>query len=273
MNNNEFSMEVFNKFFIDDFPQFSDFQIEFFDQIDSTNNYAKKLLTECKSSSKTKIIIAFSQTNGRGRIGRTFFSPKNTGIYISLIYSPKNQIINPARITAFSSVAVCNAINTIFKIEPKIKWINDIYFNQKKIAGILTEGIVDFQTQKIQSAIIGIGINILPNEDCPKELQNKVGSILQQGEFLQKNQKEEFVAQICGKVFSILEKENSKIIKEYRKLSFLIGKEVLVIPIIDNQKSSYKAKVLNITDEAFLQVQLQNGEQKILQSGEVSLQI
>ena len=186
-----FTTESFNQIFKKDFPDFADCNIEVFKEIDSTNTYAKRVLTECgnlrnvdgtlTSAGKKyhqSIIAAESQTAGRGRLGRTFVSPAKTGIYISVIYAPVGGITNPAKITAFSAVAVCRAIKELYGIECQIKWINDIYAGGKKICGILTEGFTNFETGTIESAIIGIGINMRDNPALfPTEVAKVAGSI------------------------------------------------------------------------------------------------
>ncbi len=162
-----------------DFPDFPDFPvIECFKTIDSTNSYAKRLLSECgnlrnpdgtltqagKKYHKS-IFLAESQTAGRGRLGRTFVSPEKTGIYLSLIYAPEGGITEPAKLTAFSAVALVRVIKRLYKIDAKIKWVNDIFIGGKKICGILTEGSANFETGLIEAAVVGIGVNISDNPE------------------------------------------------------------------------------------------------------------
>ncbi|MCR4954036.1 MAG: biotin--[acetyl-CoA-carboxylase] ligase [Treponema sp.] len=186
-----FTTESFTQILQKYFPDFANSNIEVFKEIDSTNTYAKRVLTECgnlrnvdgtlTSAGKKyhqSIIAAESQTAGRGRLGRTFVSPAKTGIYLSVIYAPVGGITNPAKITAFSAVAVCRAIKELYGIECQIKWINDIYAGGKKICGILTEGFTNFETGTIESAIIGIGINMRDNPALfPTEVAKVAGSI------------------------------------------------------------------------------------------------
>ena len=140
------------------FPEFAQSHIECFESIDSTNTYAKKLAAQDASKYHQAIIAAESQTAGRGRIGRTFESPAGTGVYLSLIITPKGGITQPAVITASAAVAVCRAIKKLYGVQPAIKWINDIYVQNdgalKKAVGILTEGITNFETGQIESAVL-----------------------------------------------------------------------------------------------------------------------
>lgn len=245
--------------------------VECFKEIDSTNTYAKKLLSE-NPSVKTAIIVAESQTAGRGRLGRTFYSPMNTGIYLSVIYSPEKGVTQPARLTASAAVAVCRAIKKIYNVETSIKWINDIFANGKKISGILTEGFTNFETGMIESAVIGIGVNIKDNPEVfPDDVKKIAGSILGDANNADENLSRcALAAEIAAQVLKILTENSCDVMNEYKKLSFLIGTEVEVFPIADGTES-YHAKVIDIDENAGLVVELADGTKKILTSGEVSL--
>lgn len=286
-----FSYENFQKEFSKAFPEFKNSYIECHKEIDSTNTHAKRLLTEAgnlrdafgnltQAGKKfhNAVIVAESQSAGRGRLGRTFYSPSKTGIYISMIYAPENGITEPAKLTAFSAVAVCRAIKKLYGIQPSIKWINDIFIGGKKVSGILTEGIMNFETARIESAVIGIGINISDNPDAlPDDVKKVAGSIT--GDFVSNKDNEfsktvtraAFAAQVAGDVLQILSEDSAKVIEEYKSLSFLIGKTIKVHPIIDNPDSVYEAKAVDIDDNASLVVELSDGSRKTLSSGEVSI--
>lgn len=265
-----FTTQAFIEQFSKDFPEYRTIYIECFKQIDSTNTYAKKLLSNqtTEMNYAPGVIIAEEQTQGRGRLGRAFISPYKSGIYISIIYSPKGGITNPAIITASSAVAVCRSIKKLFGITPDIKWINDLFINKKKVCGILTEGFTNFETGTIDSAIIGIGVNISQNtKDFSPELLSIVGSIQKETSV----SRVELASQIAGQVLSILQEDSKSVIQEYKSMSFLIGKEVLVHPVIDQESSDYTAKVIDINSDASLVVSLPDGQTKVLNSGEVSL--
>lgn len=265
-----FTPQAFIEQFSKDFPEYKNIYIECFKQIDSTNTYAKKLLSNqtTETNYAPGVIVAETQTQGRGRLGRTFVSPYKSGIYISIIYSPKGGITNPAIITASSAVAVCRSIKKLFGITPGIKWINDLFIDKKKVCGILTEGFTNFETGTIDSAIIGIGVNISQNtKDFSPELLSIVGSIQKETSV----SRVELASQIAGQVLSILQEDSKSVIQEYKSMSFLIGKEVLVHPVIDQESSDYTAKVIDINSDASLVVSLPDGTRRVLNSGEVSL--
>lgn len=254
-----------------DEQDFSKDKIYCFKTIDSTNLYAKKLLSENDINQLDKtLILAETQTAGRGRLNRNFYSPAKTGIYLSIIYSPEKQVVNPAEITAYSAVAVVRAIKNIFNVDVKIKWINDLYHNNKKIGGILTEGFINYKTNTIDAVIIGIGINI-STQNMPEDISNKAGSIL-----ADKNENfsiNKFGAEIYYQVLKILKENPEEIIDEYKKSLFTIGQKITVHPIIDDEKTSYEATAIDIDKNANLIVQLEDKSIKVLNSGEVSLHI
>lgn len=251
-----------------------------FEVLDSTNTYAMGLLNNSNNilSLDENIIIADRQTAGRGRMNRAFYSPAETGLYMSAIYVPganvKNTdsndyfIKNPALITVGAAIAVCRAIKNIFNFETQIKWVNDIYFNDKKICGILAEGHFNFASQKIDAVVIGIGVNIC-TDDFPIELKKKAGSLFIEGEKI--FDKLKFAEEICNQLYDILRNNNVKIIDEYKSRSNLIDCKVEVSPVINQNEKNYLAKVIDITDEAKLKVKLENGEIRELDSGEVSI--
>ena len=165
---------------------------------------------------------------------------------------------------------MCRVIQRLYNVEPKIKWINDIYLNGKKIVGILTEGFVNFETSAIDAASIGIGINITGgSSQFPEDVAKVAGSILEDGK--PPVSRCQFAAEVAGEVLSIFGENPKAVMHEYQSLSFLTGTTVQVHPIIDDAKGVYEAKVIGIDDNAGLVVELQDGTQKTLCSGEVSL--
>ena len=276
-----FTPEIFSETFSARWPEYSDCHIECFKEIDSTNTYAKRLLAEGNNKYHRAIFIAEKQTAGRGRIGRTFVSPEKSGIYFSVIYSPKGGITEPARLTVCSALAVRRAIKKLYDFDVQIKWINDIFADGKKICGIGTEGITNFETGLIESAIIGIGVNLKKDTKAFKgELGKIAGSLeeaMNKSGSAPKLNRCQLAAEIIGQVLKILEEDfkspasHKKIIKEYKEASLLIGKKITVFPLIGDEKSSYKATATDIDENGGLVVTLKDGSKRALQSGEVSL--
>lgn len=246
-------------------------KILFYDKIDSTNTQAKRLLLNKNPLELNKTVcVANEQTAGKGRLGRHFYSPSKTGIYFSIIYSPKN-LLEPTKITTQAAVGICRAIKKVYEVDCKIKWVNDIYLNEQKVCGILTEGTTNLENGILDAAIIGIGINIITNSDIPNEIKKTAGSIIHDSSNLKRS---ELLANAISETLKILDGTKSvkeKAMQEYKERSNLIGKEITVTPVINVKEGKYKCFVKGITDDAKLIVQLKDGSEKFLDSGEVSL--
>ncbi|MCR5288659.1 MAG: biotin--[acetyl-CoA-carboxylase] ligase [Treponema sp.] len=254
-------------------------QIAVFDTIDSTNTEAKRrCISHPGHELHRSVIVAVSQTAGRGRLGRAFYSPAKSGVYLSIIYMPPGGVKEPAAMTATAAVAVCRAIQTVYGIDPSIKWVNDIFYNGRKVCGILTEGITNFETGTIDTAIIGIGINITDGKQgFPEEIQHVAGSIL--GDTVVQDAAEShesrssrnvLVAQVIKQVLAVLDSGTS-VMEEYKQRSLVIGQKVTVSPVIDHEKEDFVATVIDIDEKARLIVEDADGKKIILNSGEISL--
>ena len=133
-------------------------EIHLLNTVDSTNDYAKMLAKQ--DAPEYTLVVADTQTHGKGRMGRVFSSPSGTGIYMSFILRPKTSLETAQLITSCVAVAISKAIDTLCNCSSKIKWVNDIFLNDKKISGTLTEGAINFENGSFEYAIVGIGINV-----------------------------------------------------------------------------------------------------------------
>lgn len=228
----------------------------YLDEIDSTNNYAKTL-----SGAENTVIIAKRQTSGRGRVGKSFFSPEG-GIYMSVILKGGNQPFCAGSYTALTAVAVADAIKRVCDIDCGIKWVNDIYIKNKKVCGILTEAV--FDGNKLKNIIIGIGINVsdfLPND----ELEEIATSI--ERESNRKIDNKQLINEILKKLYLELQNfDSSTFFEDYKKLSIVLGKEITVL----DPKGFYKATAIRIEKDFSLTV-LKDGVEKNINFGEISI--
>lgn len=248
--------------------------------LESTNQTLKKLAADgaCHNTG----VVAETQTQGRGRLGRNFYSPKESGIYMSVLLQPKStmQPSYPAIfITTAASVAVCRAIEEVTGKQMKIKWVNDLYRHNKKICGILTEGITNFETGTIESIILGIGINYsVPNEGFPPELSDTMGCLFDKEPDLLNLQsssnhhvipsKNALIASILDHLFEIQpELACGSFLKEYKQRSCVLGKQISII----SPTETLPALALDFSETGGLIVQLTDGSHKTLQSGEISI--
>jgi BirA family transcriptional regulator, biotin operon repressor / biotin---[acetyl-CoA-carboxylase] ligase len=241
-------------------------RLEVHKSVTSTNTLLKELANE--GEAEGKVLIAEEQTGGRGRLGREFYSPAKTGIYMSILLRPKLTVEDSLFITTSAAVSVAKAIEKVTDCETKIKWVNDIYCNGKKVCGILTEAAVDFEGGGLEYCIVGIGINVSrPKDDFPVELQS-IATAIFESRMYSSSLRSQLTAEILNN-FCEYYAEFSKeaITKEYRKRSFLIGKEIEVI----TGNKSQRALALDIDDNARLVVKLSDGNIKSLTSGEISI--
>ncbi len=239
--------------------------ITIFEELDSTNNYLKKLGSQ--GEKENQLVIALSQTGGRGRMGRYFYSPNGTGIYFSLLLHPEFSAEKSLFLTVMAAVSVAETAMKYNKNDVKIKWVNDIYIDGKKVCGILTEGSVN-ASKKLDYAVVGIGINVIaPQNGFPDDIKDIATSI-----FLGKtevNIKEKIVADVVNKFFSMYNGDDNNFIKRYKEYSYLTGKE---INIISGDKTR-PATVIDITDDCHLLVKNENDEIEEISSGDVSVRL
>lgn len=233
--------------------------IHIHDILDSTNQKGKELAAQEEPSGT--LILANKQTAGRGRRGREFYSPEDTGIYMSLIIRPENQSTNLVKLTTMAALATCEAIEELTGLNPKIKWVNDIYLNGKKLVGILTEATTNLEDGNIDAAILGIGININV-KDFPEALANIATSL---DDNINRNQ---LIAMVLNKLELLWNKESTMPhIPNYKSRLLVLNKQVTVL----DPKGAYDALVVDLDSEGALIVQLADSTLKTLNSGEISI--
>ena len=233
-----------------------------YDELDSTNTEAKRRVID--GAEEGTVIIADSQTSGRGRLGRSFFSPRGSGIYLSFILKPKMSAEKSLAITAAVAVAVCMAIEKITGKKPMIKWVNDLYLDGKKICGILTEAVSGLETGNIDAVVIGIGINCTTvfNGD----LKQKAGSLFDVNSDAVRNK---LAAELINRLYNLIDMlSGNDFMQEYRKRSIILGKE---ITICNEPESLYTVE--DIGDSGELVLKGRNGEKRVLNTGEVSIRL
>ncbi len=241
--------------------QLADLTILTYKEIDSTNNEAKRLISA--GLSDVALIIAQRQSEGRGRQGRSFYSPEHGGIYLSLIIHPNTAITKAMSITTMAAVAVAEAIEKMTGEPTEIKWVNDLFYQGKKICGILTEAVTDLEGALVQSVIIGIGINI--GTVFPEQLQEIASCLPSQS--INRNQ---LIAEIASSLYRMISNADDKeYLQSYRQHSLVLGKEINYL----QNGETYHGTALDIDDNGGLIVRLPDGSQTILSSGEISLRL
>lgn len=232
--------------------------IRVFRSVDSTNTRAKALGLD--GAGHGTVLLAEEQTGGRGRHGRSFYSPPGSGLYMSIILRP-DRGTDMQLLTVAAAVAVCRAIESTAGTAPEIKWVNDLYLSGKKICGILAEAVFSPDTGKMALAVLGIGINC-STESFPAELGGKAGSLGKPG--LSRNA---LAAEIIKNLLDGSLPTGQALIDEYRRRSLMLGKQVEYT--LNGRE--YSAVVLDISRGGGLVVRTSDGDIQTLSSGEVSV--
>lgn len=241
-----------------------DIDVIYYDSIDSTNTEMKRRLYSEKLNNYT-VIVADEQTGGRGRRGRDFLSPKGSGIYFSIVLFPEDNFDMSSfdLVTVRAAVAVAKSINEITDKEAKIKWVNDVFVDGKKVCGILSEADSDFENMHIKSIIVGIGINFSTKEENFGELKNKAGSI---------NPKGVLRSELCAKIISnfydiYYHQSKESVLDYYTKYSNVINQEVE----FELNSKKYNGIAESFDEKGNLIVKLDDSSEMTLSSGEISI--
>lgn len=229
--------------------------IEIFDSIDSTNKHLKSKINEKNYGT---IVISNEQTNGYGKSNREFLSNKNIGIYMSILINPNCLIEESLKITILTSVAVLSAIKSVYNLDVKLKWVNDIILNDLKVGGILCESQINLNTNIIDNMIVGIGINV-KEFDFPPSLKNIATSIENNTNI--KISRNELISEIIN-FFDLYFIDNKNYLNLYKENSYVLGKDITVI---QNDRQFF-AKAIDIEDNGALIVQEQEKIIKLISS-------
>ena len=206
------------------------------------------------------LYLSTCQTAGRGRFQRPYYSPSQGGIYMSLHIQPNLPYEKLPSYTLLVAAAVYKAIKNLTMIEVDIKWVNDIYFKNKKIAGILTEAMTSVETGLVTDVIIGLGINF-SIADFPDDLKEKAGSLFMPPAPITRN---ELISEIWRCFYQTAPEELLYLYKEH---SLVLGREVSFI----QDQTEKKGVAKDISDKGQLLIQLDDQTEIWLNSGEISL--
>ena len=241
---------------------------EVYRTITSTNTVLKARAAE--GAPAGLVLIAGEQTAGRGRMGRSFYSPPDSGLYMSLLLRPKIAAREATRITACAAVAVAETVEELSGRPTRIKWVNDVLLDGRKICGILTEASFDCESGELAYVIVGIGINIaVPAGDFPEELRQIAGAAFDGAAI------PELRARLAAGVLDRLwdfaaDLESPACFAAYRARSLVLGKAVnLLIP----GRAPESAQVLDLNRDYSLLVRMPDGSERSVSSGEVSVRL
>lgn len=239
-------------------------RMEIHESLDSTNNRAKAVAAS--GAPHGYLVIAESQSGGRGRFSRPFFSPEHSGVYMTYVLRPELPAERAVMITSMAAVAVARAIEALADLDVKIKWVNDLYVNGRKLCGILCEAGLDFESGQLEYAVLGIGVNVAPMR-FPDELAaiatsigNECGAAVSRSRLIAEisNQLERLWPQL----------ETGAFMAESRARSNVIGRDVTVL----RGGESFAAHVLDIDGTGRLVIHTADGVSRV-GSGEISLKM
>jgi len=234
--------------------------VEVLQEVDSTNSEAKRRLKA--GLHQLLLLAAEHQTAGRGRQGKSFYSPNGTGIYMTLTVHPHAPLTDAVSVTTRASVAVCRAIRQETGLQPEIKWVNDLYLYGKKICGILVEAESDFAAGITKSLVIGVGVNVT-TADFPEEL-TEAASLAVEAD------RDRLIAAIARELLrEMADLRDVSYLGDYRRWSMVLGREIVWM----QNGISRTGRALSIEDDGGLTVEADDGTCHTLQSGEISLRV
>lgn len=253
---------------------FPELDIKIYEKIDSTNSEAKRIAAvwaeEGFEHTKPALLIANMQENGRGRLGRTFYSPEDTGVYMTLLWPSDAAYETAVRITAKTASAVCTGLCEVTSLPLSIKWVNDIYLGGRKIAGILVESVA--AEERVRALVIGIGINVSTG-DWPAELQgiaaSLTGGMAADSEILPVPDRTEIVIRVIRQLIrEVSDLGDISYLDVYRNRSCVLGETV------DYTKNGVTktGEAVAIDDHGALIVETADGRE-VLDSGEVTVRV
>lgn len=238
-----------------------------FDVIGSTNTEAKRLAQE--GAPHGTVLLAHRQTGGRGRMGRSFSSPAGQGIYMSVILRPGCTAAELMHLTCAVAVAMCDAVEQVSGFRPRIKWINDLLAKDKKLGGILTELSLIPRTDRVDFAIVGIGINCLQETgDFPPELQDIAISLkTATGRAVDTVQLAAAMMVALHSMSEMLLSDKAFLMARYTKDCSTLGQDILLLR--GNERTPCHA--LSLDPDGALVAKFPDGSIEVIHSGEVSV--
>lgn len=232
--------------------------------VDSTNNVLRELAA--KNAPEGTVSIAGMQTGGKGRLGRSFFSPQDSGLYMSILLRPEMSALDAVRITTAAAVAVAETVEDISGKKAAIKWVNDVRIGGKKICGILTEASFSLENGGLEYAVVGIGVNAYePEGGFPEEIRDIAGAVFTE-------HREDLRCRLAGGIitrFMELYRDLSSedMLKAYRSRLEWKDEQIRVI----RGTEEFECTLIDVDDAYALKVRLNDGSEQLISSGEITI--
>ncbi|PKM78795.1 MAG: biotin--[acetyl-CoA-carboxylase] ligase [Firmicutes bacterium HGW-Firmicutes-15] len=238
----------------------------YFQEIDSTNNQARDLAAT--GYPEGTVVVAEMQTAGRGRRGRSWYSPAIKGIYLSVILRPILPLKEISRVSLVTAVAVAETLKEELNLKPCIKWPNDILINNRKIAGILSEAVTDMDG--VEYIVTGVGLNINnPAQTFPSDFRTTATSALAEYDHPGSRVKvlQGLLASLESHYFQLLSGNFARTLEKYKSMSIAIGQELR----LDTINGFIVGQAIDVDDNGFLIVRDHSGNIHTIMSGEISI--
>ena len=227
-------------------------KLHVYKELGSTNTTAKAMAND--QAPHGTVVIAEHQTAGKGRLGRSFYSPGAQGVYLSVVLRLNESTDVSMLVTSAAAVAVCRAIRAVSGIEAQIKWVNDVYIDGKKVCGILTEASMNFENGQLDYRVLGIGINVTEC-DFPPELRDVATSLSHH--CTSSVDRSRLIGALLNELEAVISTLPSReFLAEYRKRSFLLGERINVI----TAKETLPGTAVSINDSGHLLVRMDTGD-------------
>ncbi|MBR1765211.1 MAG: biotin--[Ruminococcus sp.] len=232
--------------------------------VDSTNIRLRELAEN--GAPEGTAVIAGEQTKGRGRLGRSFYSPSDTGLYMSLLLRTEIPAQDAVLITTAAAVAAAEAIERVSGKKCGIKWVNDVYIGNRKVCGILTEASMSLESGGLEYAVLGIGINAYePEGGFPEEIRDVAGAVF---ESRCADARCRLAGEVLGRFMNYYRSLESRLFLDgYRSRLMWRGERISVI----SGKESYPCVLEDVDDSCRLLVRTDSDERKTILSGEISI--
>jgi BirA family biotin operon repressor/biotin-[acetyl-CoA-carboxylase] ligase len=258
------SAQSLRKYWGEDCP----FSFQVYPEVTSTNTLAKE--AAATGAPEGLVILARHQSAGRGRLSRSFYSPADTGLYMTILLRPQIPVQDCLLITTAMAVAAAEAIEEISGQTTAIKWVNDVFCRGHKVCGILTEASLDIESGFPEYVISGIGINLqAPEGGFPEELKQVAGAVFPTKPPADTTSR--LAASLLKKFRnSYLHLQEKPFLAAYRQRNLVIGRAVNILKV---GQDPIPATVLAIEDDFSLRVRLSNGDVTTLSTGEVSIRL
>lgn len=245
--------------------------------VSSTNTLLKALGAE--GAPEGTLMIAEGQTQGRGRLGRTFESPVGTGLYASLLLRPDMTVDQLNMITIFAAVAIAEGIEEVCGLRPEIKWVNDLYLDDRKVCGILAESSPDPDTGRPAYVVLGFGINLeAPQGGFTGSATGIAGALYRHGE-APKELREKLAAAIVNRLLAYYDETSStegddlSYMERYTSANYVLGKDIFLLGDITRPETARPAHAVAIDPRGRLIVELPDGTKETISCGDVTVRI